>query len=65
MHRILIEGSNEDLDETFRMAVKSAIAYSKEQREFIMEYVKENPGSIDALIENVSTKNRRMLSHAR
>lgn len=58
MHRILIEGSNEDLDETFRMAVKSAIAYSKEQREFIMEYVKENPGSIDALIENVSTKNR-------
>ena len=39
MHRILIEGSKEDLDETFRMAVKSAIAYSKEQREFIMEYV--------------------------
>ena len=29
MHRILIEGSKEDLDETFRMAVKSAIAYSK------------------------------------
>ena len=23
-----------------------------------MEYIKENPGSIDALIENVSTKNR-------
>lgn len=58
MRRILQEGSKEDLDNTFNLAVNSAIAYSKEQREFIMEYVKENPESINALIENASTKNR-------
>lgn len=58
MHRILVEGSEDDLRATFEMAVRSAIAYSKEQREFILEYVKENPDSINVLIDNVSTKNR-------
>lgn len=58
MHRILIEGSEEDLKATFDMAVKSAIAYSKEQREFIMEYAKENPDCVSVIAENVSTKNR-------
>lgn len=58
MRRILQEGSMEDLDNTFRLAVNSAIAYSKEQREFIMEYVKEKPEAINALLENTSTKNR-------
>ena len=58
MRRVLMTGSREDLDATFEMAVKSVIAYSKEQREFIMEYVKENPGKINALIDNAATKNR-------
>lgn len=58
MRRVLMTGSREDLDTTFEMAVKSAIAYSKEQREFIMEYVKENPERINALIGNDATKNR-------
>lgn len=58
MRRILMTGSMEDLDATFDMAVKSAIAYSKEQREFIMEYVKENPEKIKVLLDNVATKNR-------
>lgn len=58
MRRVLMTGSREDLDATFEMAVKSAIAYSKEQREFIMEYVKENPEKINVLIDNAATKNR-------
>lgn len=58
MRRVLMTGSREDLDTTFEMAVKSAIAYSKEQREFIMKYVKENPGKINVLIDNAATKNR-------
>ena len=58
MRRILMAGSVEDLDSTFEMAVKSAIAYSKEQRDFIMSYVKENPEKINILIDNASTKNR-------
>ena len=58
MRRVLMTGSREDLETTFEMAVKSAIAYSKEQREFIMEYVKENPEKINVLIDNAATKNR-------
>lgn len=58
MRRVLMTGSREDLDATFEMAVKSVIAYSKEQREFIMEYVKENPEKINSLIDNAATKNR-------
>ena len=58
MRRVLMTGSKEDLDQTFDMAVKSAIAYSKSQRDFIMLYVKENPEKISALINNVNTKNR-------
>ena len=58
MRRILMSGSMEDLDVTFDMAVKSAIAYSKEQRGFIMEYVKENPDKINVLLDNMATKNR-------
>lgn len=58
MHRILIEGSEEDLRATFELAVKSAIAYSKEQREFILEYVNEFPDAINVLIDNTDTKNR-------
>ena len=58
MRRVLMAGSKEDLDQTFDMAVKSAIAYSKSQRDFIMLYVKENPEKISALIDNVNIKNR-------
>lgn len=58
MRRVLMTGSKEDLDQTFDMAVKSAIAYSKSQRDFIMLYVKENPEKISALIDNVNIKNR-------
>lgn len=58
MRRILMTGSEEDLAQVFSLAVKSSIAYSKEQREFIKEYVKENPKCVEELLNNVSTSNR-------
>ena len=58
MRRILMEGSKEDLENTFKLAVSSTIAYSKEQREFIMEYAKENKDAVNVLLQNVDTKNR-------
>lgn len=58
MRRILMTGSKEDLAKVFSLAVTSSIAYSKEQREFIKEYVKENPECIEELLNNVSTGNR-------
>lgn len=58
MHRVLMEGSLEDLNKTFGLAVMSTIAYSKEQRAFIMEYVQDVPSGLKVLVDNTQTKNR-------
>lgn len=58
MRRILMTGSEEDLRKTFEMAVSSTIAYSRQQRKFMMEYVKANPEAMQVLLDNVTTKNR-------
>lgn len=58
MHRVIMEGSIDDLYHTFELAVQSPIAYSKTQREFIIEYVKDNKDALQVVIDNTSTKNR-------
>lgn len=58
MHRILMEGSMDDLHNTFKLAVNSPIAYSKMQRDFIRNYVAEYPENISELIGMADTKNR-------
>ena len=58
MRRIPMTGSKEDLDKVFKLAVHSAIAYSREQRAFIMAYIKEFPEAVQVLLDNTTTKNR-------
>ncbi len=58
MRRIMLSGSIEDLDKTFELTLKSTIAYSKQQREFMIEYLSQYPNKIDVLIKNADTKNR-------
>ena len=57
MHRVLLEGSEADLQDTFELVVSSAIAYSKEQRSFLLLYAKEYPEAVE-VIGNMRPKNR-------
>lgn len=58
MRRIMLSGSIEDLHNTFILALKSPIAYSKLQRDFMYDYLSEYPEKIEEVIKNSNTKNR-------
>ncbi|MFR7476298.1 hypothetical protein [Frisingicoccus sp.] len=58
MYRIMMEGSLDDLHKTFELVVKSPIAYSKNQRDFMLEYLKEYPEKVDVVLNNANMKNR-------
>lgn len=58
MRRIMLSGSIEDLHNTFILALKSPIAYSKLQRDFMYDYLSEYPEKIEEVIINSNTKNR-------
>lgn len=58
IRRVLMEGSEEDLQHVFTLAVQSTIAYSKEQREFMLFYINEYPETMNILKANKDTKNR-------